>query len=47
MEVGLPWTAVEAMAWKLGQQELSVRAHAPAGYILICSYRYDKFLLSS
>lgn len=45
-EVGLPWTAVEAMAWKLGLQELSVRAHAPAGYILICSCGCDGFLPS-
>ena len=35
------------MAQKLKLQELSVRAHALAGYILIYSYRCNSFLLFS
>ena len=41
----MPWRAVESMAWQLGQQELSVRAIAPAGPILFYSCRCNGFLL--
>ena len=36
-EMKMPWEAVESIAWQMGQHELSVRAKALPGPILICS----------